>query len=90
LKSEVWRLSSLPVFRVRNANKIHSTAERFRLNKELELCEDELFFVAQMFEEDWKPFSPRVDYVDGTVNNAPLRIYYEDEVKLDSDNTIRV
>jgi hypothetical protein len=66
-----------------------STAERFRLNKELELCEDELYFVAQMFEDDWKPFSPKVDYVDGTVNNAPLRIYYEDEMNLDSD-TIRV
>ena len=51
----------------------------------MELVEDELFFIAQMFEDDWTPYSPKVDYDDGTINNAPLRIYYEDEMNLDSD-----
>jgi len=42
------------------------------------LYEDELYFVAQMFEEDWAPRDTTIDFDDGTVKNVPLKIYYGD------------
>jgi hypothetical protein len=43
---------------------------------ELNLCEDELYFIAQMFEENWRPRSTTMDNTHEsteTVNNVPLR-----------------
>jgi hypothetical protein len=44
---------------------------------ELELFEDELYYIAQMFEDDWNPRSTKMDVAIETVNNVPLRKFGE-------------
>lgn len=38
----------------------------------MNLYEDELYFVSQMYEDEWQPRDTVIDYDDGTVNNVPL------------------
>jgi hypothetical protein len=52
-----------------------SAGHKFRTAKEEWLYEDELFFIAQMFEDDWTPQNSVIDFDDGTINNVPLRQY---------------
>jgi hypothetical protein len=49
--------------------------DRFQKAKENNLYEDELYFISQMFEDDWQPRESIIDFDDGTVNNVPLREY---------------
>lgn len=44
-------------------------------NAELHLYEDELYFIAQMFEPNWQPRDTVIDFEDGTVNNVGLKKY---------------
>jgi len=37
------------------------------------IYEDELYFISQMFEDDWQPRDSAIEYDDGTVNNVALR-----------------
>lgn len=53
-------------------------ANVMRFNKECDLYEDDLYFIAQMFEEDWTPRDSYIDFDGGTINNVPLKIYYGD------------
>jgi hypothetical protein len=41
------------------------------------LYEHELYFISQMFEENWQPRETTIDYVDGTVSNVGLKRYAE-------------
>jgi hypothetical protein len=56
-----------------------STGTCFAENMETARYEDELFFVGQLFVENWAPRDSVIDYEDGTVNNVPLRMYHGDE-----------
>jgi hypothetical protein len=51
------------------------TENVFRNIKATQTYEDETFFVAQMFEENWQPRDSIIDYDDGTINDVPLRSY---------------
>ena len=53
----------------------HSSGDRFQKAKENNLYEDELYFISQMFEDDWQPRESVIDFDDGTINNVPLREY---------------
>lgn len=44
---------------------------------ELDLYEDDLYFVSQMFEEGWTPRDTIIDYDDGTVGDVALRRFYQ-------------
>jgi len=49
------------------------TEDKFRRINEIELYEDDLYFVAQMFEENWMPRDIILDYSDETTSGAPLQ-----------------
>jgi hypothetical protein len=41
----------------------------------MNLYEDELYFIAQMFEESWQPRDTTIDNTPGTVNDVGLKKY---------------
>lgn len=43
---------------------------------QINLYEDDLYFVSQMFDEDWSPRDTVIEYQDGTVADVPLRRFY--------------
>jgi hypothetical protein len=47
--------------------------DKIRRNNEDNLYEDDLYFVAQMFEENWMPRDTEIDYSDETVTGEPLK-----------------
>lgn len=51
--------------------------DKFRVANELDLYEDDLYFVSQMFEEGWTPRDTIIDYDDGTVGDVALRRFYK-------------
>jgi hypothetical protein len=58
------------------SNKAYKFAEtRFRNTRKSTMYEDEIYFVSQMFEENWQPRDSVIDYDDGTINDVPLRVY---------------
>jgi hypothetical protein len=52
--------------------------EQFATLLEEELYEDELYFISQMFEEDWRPRDTAIDYQEGTLYDVPLKKYGTD------------
>lgn len=50
-----------------------------KTNNELDLYEHELYFVSQMFEENWQPRDTVVDRTEGTVNDLGMKKYAGDE-----------
>jgi hypothetical protein len=46
-----------------------------KVNKENNLYEHELYFVAQMFEDNWQPRDTEIDRSEGTVGEVGLKIY---------------
>jgi hypothetical protein len=51
------------------------TGDQFRVASEISLYEDELYFISQMYEDDWQPRESVIDFDDGTINGVPLREY---------------
>lgn len=49
------------------------TDDKIRVSNQLNLYEDDLYFLSQMFEKDWIPRDTIIDYDGGTVGNVPLR-----------------
>jgi hypothetical protein len=47
--------------------------DKIRITHELNLYEDDLYFVSQMFEENWTPRDTIIDYTDDTVSGEPLK-----------------
>jgi len=50
-----------------------------KTNRENDLYEHELYFVSQMFEENWQPKDTIIDRTDGTVNDVGLKKYVSDD-----------
>jgi hypothetical protein len=44
---------------------------------EFAMYEDELYFISQMFEENWQPRDSAIEFDDGTINDVPLREYVQ-------------
>jgi hypothetical protein len=44
-----------------------------RIAHELNLYENDLYFVSQMFEENWAPRDTIIDYTDETILGEPLK-----------------
>ncbi|KAK5662535.1 hypothetical protein OQA88_8447 [Cercophora sp. LCS_1] len=55
-------------------------AESIRMAHEHELYENDLYFISQMYEENWTPRDPRIDYDGGTVHGGPVKKYYSEPV----------
>lgn len=53
---------------------------------ELQLYEHPLYFVSQMFEENWTPRDTVIDYDDGTINDVPLAKYYGEAEEADDED----
>jgi hypothetical protein len=47
--------------------------DKIRRTHELDLYEDDLYFVSQMFEENWTPRDTIIDYTDETILGEPLK-----------------
>jgi hypothetical protein len=47
--------------------------DKIRITHELNLYEDDLYFVSQMFEENWTPRDTIIDYTDETILGEPLK-----------------
>lgn len=45
----------------------------FEINRNMEMYEHELYFIAQMFEDNWQPRDTVIDRTEGTVNNVGLK-----------------
>ncbi len=50
-----------------------TTEDKFSDNNQSNLYEDDLYFVSQMFEENWMPKDTTVEKGDDTVYDVPLR-----------------
>ena len=50
--------------------------DKFRTIREGELYENDLYFVSQMFEENWQPRDTRIDYDGGMIHGGPVKKYY--------------
>ncbi|KAK1751523.1 cutinase transcription factor 1 beta [Echria macrotheca] len=53
-----------------------SRAESIRMARENELYENELYFISQMYEENWQPRDARIDFDGGTIHGGPVKKYY--------------
>ena len=47
--------------------------DKIRITHKLNLYEDDLYFVSQMFEENWTPRDTIIDYTDETISGEPLK-----------------
>jgi len=56
---------------------MNMTEDKIRVATQIGLYEDDLYFVSQMFEEDWMPRDTVIDYDGGTVGDVPLQRYYK-------------
>jgi hypothetical protein len=66
-------------FLIQTSETIKDRAEKIRRANDNGLYEDDLYFVAQMFENDWTPRDTEIDIDDGTVGDVPLRKFYGDK-----------
>ena len=56
------------------ARMLTNTIEnKIRIINKINLYEDDLYFVSQMFEENWTPRDTIIDYSDETVSGEPLK-----------------
>jgi hypothetical protein len=56
---------------------INTTENKIRVANQIGLYEDDVYFVSQMFEEDWTPKDTMIDYDEDTVADVPLRRFYK-------------
>ncbi|KAK4446912.1 cutinase transcription factor 1 beta [Podospora aff. communis PSN243] len=80
-----WRKRHATPFSHMSVDEIHFLEKTKRMVKEREqiiktnnendLYEHELYFVAQMFEQNWQPRDTVIDRTEGTVNNVGLKKY---------------
>ena len=47
--------------------------DKIRITHKFNLYEDDLYFVSQMFEENWTPRDTIIDYTDETISGEPLK-----------------
>jgi len=66
-------------FLIQTSEMVKDRAEKIRRANDNGLYEDDLYFVAQMFENDWTPRDTEIDFDDGTVGDVPLRKFYGDK-----------
>jgi hypothetical protein len=52
---------------------MNTIEDKIRITHELNLYEDDLYFVSQMFEENWTPRDTIIDYTDETILGEPLK-----------------
>ena len=56
------------------ARMLTNTIEnKIRIINKINLYEDDLYFVSQMFEENWTPRDTIIDYTDETILGEPLK-----------------
>ncbi|KAK2772710.1 hypothetical protein FQN53_004457 [Emmonsiellopsis sp. PD_33] len=65
-------------FLIETKNMVKEREDIFKTTKDITLYEDDMYFVAQMFEDSWTPRDTVIDYDDGTVNDVPLSKFYGD------------
>jgi len=51
----------------------NATEDKIRVANEINLYEDDLYFVSQMFEENWMPRDTIIDYSDETILGVALK-----------------
>lgn len=66
-------------FLIQTGEMVKDRAEKIRRTNDNGLYEDDLYFVAQMFEKDWTPRDTEIDFDNRTVSDVPLRKFYGDK-----------
>ncbi|KAG9233443.1 hypothetical protein BJ875DRAFT_378620 [Amylocarpus encephaloides] len=61
------------LFLIKTSDMVKERQDRIRIAREIGLYEDDLYFLSQMFEEDWMPRDSVIDYSDETITRAPLK-----------------
>jgi hypothetical protein len=56
------------------------SANIIKTNAENDLYEHELYFISQMFEENWQPRDTIIDRAEGTINDVGMKIFAGNEV----------
>jgi len=79
-RRHVTRFADIPIgdihFLLESRDMIRKRADMFRRTREENIYEDDLYFVAQMFEKDWQPRDTVIEYDDGTLWEVDLKQYY--------------
>lgn len=65
------------LFVLKTKEIVQRQAQELQTKRDLELYEDDLYFVSQMFDKDWKPSDTVIDFDEGTVADQPLKKYHE-------------
>jgi hypothetical protein len=60
-------------FLKKTSEMVKERQDKIRITHELNLYEDDLYFVSQMFEENWTPRDTIIDYTDETILGEPLK-----------------
>ncbi|KAF2092916.1 hypothetical protein NA57DRAFT_49246 [Rhizodiscina lignyota] len=63
------------MFLMRTKELVEQKRDDFRIAKDIGLYEHELYFISQMYEDDWQPREIAIDFDEGTINDVPLREY---------------
>lgn len=61
------------------ANLFIDVEDVIKTNRENDLYEHELYFLSQMFEDNWQPKDTVIEHTEGTVNNVGLKMYAGDD-----------
>jgi len=61
------------LFLKKTSEMVKDLQDKIRNTHELNLYEDDLYFVSQMFEENWTPRDTIIDYTDETILGEPLK-----------------
>lgn len=65
------------LFILETKDMVRGITDKLRRIREHALYENDLFFLSQMFDEDWQPINTVVNFDDGTVENVPLKKYFQ-------------
>jgi len=60
-------------FLMKTSEMVKERQDKIRITHKFNLYEDDLYFVSQMFEENWTPRDTIIDYTDETISGEPLK-----------------
>ena len=55
------------------------TEDIIKTNNANDLYEHELYFISQMFQENWQPQDTIIDRTEGTINDVGMKMYAGDD-----------
>ncbi|KAK3364552.1 hypothetical protein B0T25DRAFT_443157 [Lasiosphaeria hispida] len=69
------------IFLQKTTKLLEEPTESLRTLKDQELYENDLYFVSQLYEDNWEPRDATIDFDGGTVHGGPVKKYYAEPLK---------